>query len=172
MTNEFSDSGRCFVCGPVNPEGLRLEFRMDKDRGEAEAEVRFPDRYQGWEGVVHGGLLATVLDEAMIKAAWGKGLRCVTGEMTVRYAKPARTGVAFRLMGRVTGVKKDKMVFAESEILSAGGESVARATGKLFKVTAWPGRNDLAFPLGMTGEAVFRSPTKVRRRDPGREGSS
>lgn len=134
MAKEFNDNGRCFVCGPGNPEGLRLEFRMDKDRGEAEAEVVFPERYQGWEGVVHGGLLATVLDEAMIKAAWGKGLRCVTGEITVRFAKPARTGDAYRLEGRVTGEKKDKIVFAESEILSADGEAVARASGKLFKV--------------------------------------
>ena len=134
MAGEFNDNARCFVCGPGNPEGLRLEFRMDKGRGEAEAEVIFPERYQGWEGVVHGGLLATVLDEAMIKAAWGKGLRCVTGEMTVRYMKPARTPVAYRVIGRVTGDKKDKMVFAESEIIGADGESVARATGKLFRV--------------------------------------
>jgi uncharacterized protein (TIGR00369 family) len=134
MAKEFNDNGRCFVCGPGNPEGLRLEFRTDKDRGEAEAEVRFPERFQAWDGVVHGGLLATVLDEAMIKAAWGQGLRCVTGEITVRYTKPARTGVAYRLRGRVTGEKKDKMVFAESEILGADGESVARATGKLFRV--------------------------------------
>ena len=82
----------------------------------------------------HPGLLATVLDEAMIKAAWGKGLRCVTGEMTVRYMKPARTPVAYRVIGRVTGEKKDKMVFAESEIIGADGGSVARATGKLFRV--------------------------------------
>lgn len=134
MTNEFNDNGRCFVCGPGNPEGLRLEFRMDKDRAEAEAEVSFPERYQGWEGVVHGGLLATVLDEAMIKAAWGKDLRCVTGEITVRYTKPARTGLVYRLLGRVTGEKKDKMVLAESEILGADGDAVARASGKLFRV--------------------------------------
>jgi uncharacterized protein (TIGR00369 family) len=134
MDKEFNDNGRCFVCGPGNAEGLRLEFRMDKDRGEAEAKVIFPERYQGWEGVVHGGLLATVLDEAMIKAAWGKGLRCVSGEITVRYAKPARTAVTYRLVGRVTGEKKDKMVFAESEILDGAGETVARATGKLFRV--------------------------------------
>ena len=135
MDKEFNDNGRCFVCGPGNPEGLRLEFGMDKDRGEAEAKVIFPERYQGWEGVVHGGLLATVLDEAMIKAAWGKGLRCVTGEITVRYTKPARTGEIHCLRGRVTSEKKDKIVFAESEILDGAGETVARATGKLFKVS-------------------------------------
>ena len=135
MTNEFNDNGRCFVCGPGNPEGLRLEFRMDKDRAEAEAEVSFPERYQGWEGVVHGGLLATVLDEAMIYAAGAKGLKCVTGEMTVRYVKPASTGVAYELKGRFVE-DQGRIVLAESELRDSDGLEVARATGKLFKIRA------------------------------------
>jgi len=97
--------------------------------------VVFPERFQGWEGVVHGGLLATVLDEVMIYAAGSNGLRCVTGEITVRYVKPARTGDAYRLAGRVTGAK-GKIVLAESELLGGDGEVFARAAGKLFKVGA------------------------------------
>jgi acyl-coenzyme A thioesterase PaaI-like protein len=135
MTDRFNDNKRCFVCGPGNPEGLRLEFRIDKDRGEAEANVNFPGRFQGWEKIVHGGLLATVLDEAMIYAAGAKGLKCVTGEITVRYVKPAGTNEAYRLKGWVTG-KKGKITFAESEIIGGDGEVVARASGKLFKVVA------------------------------------
>jgi uncharacterized protein (TIGR00369 family) len=132
MAKELNDNGRCFVCGPDNPEGLRLEFRMDRERGEAGTDVVFPARFQGWEGIVHGGLLATVLDEAMIKAAWARGQRSVTGEITVRYLKPARTGEAYRLKGRVTGTR-GKIILAESELLGEGGEAVARASGRLFK---------------------------------------
>ncbi len=101
--------------------------------GRAAADVVFPERFQGWEGIVHGGLLATVLDEVMIYAAGSNGLRCVTGEITVRYVKPARTGDAYRLVGRVTGAK-GKIVLAESELLGGDGEVFARATGKLFEV--------------------------------------
>jgi uncharacterized protein (TIGR00369 family) len=133
MTKGFIDNRRCFVCGEKNPDGLRLVLRMDKGRGRADAEVVFPGRFQGWEGVVHGGLLATVLDEAMIYAAGSNGLRCVTGEITVRYIKPARTGEPYRLTGRVTGAK-GKITLAESEVLGADREAVARATGKLFRV--------------------------------------
>jgi uncharacterized protein (TIGR00369 family) len=114
MTQRFNDNKRCFVCGQENPAGLKIKFRMDPGRGEAEANVDFPERFQGWEKIVHGGLLATVLDEAMIYAAGAKGLKCVTGEITVRYIKPARTNEAYRLKGRVNG-EKGKIAFAESE---------------------------------------------------------
>ncbi len=133
MDKVFTDNLRCFVCGKDNPDGLRLDFRMDGERGAAEAAVTFPERYQGWETVVHGGLQATVLDEAMIKAAWAKGQRSVTGEMTVRYIKPVRTGTPYLVRGRVTG-SKGKITLAESELVNMDGEVAARATGKLFRV--------------------------------------
>jgi len=134
MDDRFNDNKRCFVCGKNNQDGLRLEFRVDRERGEASVEVVFPGRFQGWEGIVHGGLLATVLDEAMIKAAWARAMRCVTGEITVRYVKPAQVAEAYRLTGRVTGAR-GKIVLAESELLGDDGESVARASGKLFRVS-------------------------------------
>jgi acyl-coenzyme A thioesterase PaaI-like protein len=133
VSKEFVDNHRCFVCGEKNSEGLRLEFRLDQGRSEAEATVIFPERFQGWEGVVHGGLLATVLDEAMVKAAWARDMRSVTGEITVRYLKPAEVAKPYRLTGRLTGAR-GKIVLAESELVGEDGQAVARATGKLFKV--------------------------------------
>jgi uncharacterized protein (TIGR00369 family) len=135
MTEEFSDDRMCFVCGEKNPHGLKLRLRVDAERGESCAEVAFEERFQGWAGIVHGGLLATVLDEALIYAAGAKGLKCVTGEMTVRYVKPVRTGAPYALRGRFLE-DKGRMVLAESELLDADGTQVARATGKLFKVAA------------------------------------
>jgi len=133
MKKDFTDNRRCFVCGEKNLDGLRLVLRMDKGEGRAAADVVFPERFQGWEGIVHGGLLATVLDEVMIYAAGSNGLRCITGEITVRYVKPARTGEPYRLTGRVTG-HRGRIVLAESELLGGDGEVFARATGKLFRV--------------------------------------
>jgi uncharacterized protein (TIGR00369 family) len=134
MANEFRDDRVCFVCGEKNPVGLKLRLRTDPERGESAAEVIFAENFQGWAGVVHGGLLATVLDEALIYAAAAKGLKCVTGEITVRYIKPASTGVAYTLKGRFLE-DKGRMVLAESVLLDADGQEVARAGGKLFKVT-------------------------------------
>jgi uncharacterized protein (TIGR00369 family) len=133
MAKEFRDDRACFVCGEKNPAGLKLRIRADAERGEATADVIFPEHLQGWAKIVHGGLLATVLDEAMIYAAGAKGLKCITGEMTVRFVKPASTGVAYTLRGRFVE-DQGRIVLAESALLDGEGQEVARATGKLFKV--------------------------------------
>ncbi len=137
MESTFRDDRACFVCGERNPIGLKLRLRTDPGKGRSEAEVAFAPHFQGWAGIVHGGLLATVLDEAMIYAVGAKGIMCVTGEMTVRYIKPASTGVAYTLKGRFVE-DKGRIVLAESELLDAAGNEVARASGKLFKVPAVP----------------------------------
>jgi uncharacterized protein (TIGR00369 family) len=133
MENEFRDDRVCFICGEKNPAGLKLRIRTDPESGESAADVIFPEHFQGWAKIVHGGLLAAVLDEAMIYAAVAKGLKCVTGEMTVRYVKPASTGVAYKLRGRFLE-DQGRIVLAESALLDNDGQEVARATGKLFKI--------------------------------------
>jgi uncharacterized protein (TIGR00369 family) len=133
MDKEFRDDRVCFVCGEKNPIGLKLRIRMDAERGESTAEVTFRDDFQGWAKIAHGGLLATVLDEAMIYAAGAKGIKCVTGEIAVRYVKPASTGVPYELKGRFLQ-DKGRVVLAESELCDGQGVVVARATGKLIKV--------------------------------------
>lgn len=134
MENTFRDDRVCFVCGEKNPIGLHLRIRTDPERGESAAEVTFRDDLQGWTGIVHGGFVATVLDEALIYAAGAKGHTCVTGEITVRYVKPVSTGVPYALRGRFLE-DKGRIVLAESELVDPQGVQVARATGKLFKVT-------------------------------------
>jgi uncharacterized protein (TIGR00369 family) len=133
MEKEFRDDRVCFVCGEKNPIGLKLHITTDAERGESSADVTFPEGFQGWSKIVHGGLLATVLDEAMIYAAGAKGLKCVTGEMTVRFIKPASTGLIYTLKGRFVE-EKGRIVLAESILLDGDGQEVAKATGKLFKV--------------------------------------
>jgi uncharacterized protein (TIGR00369 family) len=130
---EFNDDQHCFVCGKKNMAGLRLEFAQNPQSGETEATVAFPDHLQGWAGVVHGGLLATVLDETLVKAAGVAGYKCVTAEITVKFRKPAPTGASLAVSGKVLETR-GRVVLAESRILDAGGQVLAQATGKLFKV--------------------------------------
>ncbi len=129
----FDDDQNCFVCGRKNVAGLQLDFRRDAASGAAEAEVAFPVQYQGWRCTVHGGLLATVLDEAMAQAAAASGLKSVTAEITVKFRKPAMTGEPCRVSARVTG-SRGRIVFAESRLGDGHGQVLAQATGKLFKV--------------------------------------
>lgn len=131
--DEFNDDQNCFVCGERNPVGLRLEFQLDGPAGASGAQVLFPAHLQGWQDTVHGGLLATVLDEAMIKAAGAAGHKCVSAEITVRYRKPAPTGAPLAVSGNVLEAR-GRIVLAESRIADAQGQVLAQATGKLFKV--------------------------------------
>ena len=92
--------GGCFGCSPRNPHGLRLSFRRT-DVG-CNARCTVPDRLCGFDGLVHGGIIATLLDEA---AAWAciahLGKLGLTREMTTRYIKPVPTNAEILLEGRV-----------------------------------------------------------------------
>ena len=131
--SEFNDDQNCFVCGKGNTTGLRLVFRENTSSRETEAEVVFPAYLQGWRDTVHGGMLATVLDEVMVQAAMAVGVKCVTAEITVKYKKPATTGTPYLLSGK-TLETKGRIITAESHIHDASGQIYAQATGKLFKI--------------------------------------
>jgi len=131
--NDFSDDHHCFVCGQENPAGLKLAFAQNPRSGEVEVGVVFPPHLQGWQGTVHGGLLAAVLDETMIKAAAAAGHKCVTAEITVKYKQPAATGKTYRASGKVLEAR-GRIITAESRISDASGRICAQASGKLFKI--------------------------------------
>lgn len=77
----------CFGCGRDNPIGLKLSFQCDGKTARAEfTPTKF---YQGWPGVVHGGIITCILDEAMIYAALFEGMNCVTAKMQVKLRHPA-----------------------------------------------------------------------------------
>jgi len=130
---DFNDDQNCFVCGKKNAAGLQLEFCENRHRGEIEAKVVFSARLQGWQNTVHGGLLATVLDETMIKAAAVTGIKCVTAEITVKYKKPALTGEPYLAAGKVLETR-GRIITAESRLCDATGQIYAQATGKLFRL--------------------------------------
>lgn len=127
----FSDNNLCFVCGTGNPQGLKLAFHYNEESGQVESEVRFPGHLQGWQGVAHGGLISTVLDEIMIKAAAEKKLKCVTGEINVKFKKPTLTNKTYLIRGKVVEIKK-RLIFTEGFLLDSDGEIMAAAKGKLF----------------------------------------
>ena len=80
----------CFGCGKDNPIGLHLEFKFEGDKYFATKVV--PREYQGYEGMVHGGILTTMLDEAMASYVKDKyGLKAVTGTLKMRYKSPTPT---------------------------------------------------------------------------------
>jgi uncharacterized protein (TIGR00369 family) len=127
-----SEYNRCFACGAANARGLRLVPRSEN--GEAVAEFRPDPDLEGYPGVVHGGLIGTVLDEIMVWAArYAAGTVAVTGEMTVRYVKPVRTGGVYIGRGRVRE-NKGRLIVTEGTLTDESGEVFARSQAKLFAV--------------------------------------
>ncbi len=100
-----ADDG-CFVCGAENPIGLRAEFSVDSENNRAIANITIGSNFQGWQGVVHGGIIATLLDETAIYACRALSDRAVTAGMSVKYKHPVRIDCPLTLKAEVISVKR------------------------------------------------------------------
>ena len=100
MENELSLRNEwCFGCGHQNPFGLKLTFEEQDETYIA----RFTGRpqHQGYDGIMHGGIVSTLLDEIMARYLYAKGMNAVTARLEVRYLKPTPIGVPLLLKGRI-----------------------------------------------------------------------
>jgi uncharacterized protein (TIGR00369 family) len=128
---EVHFDGHCFGCGPLNMEGLRLVFTPGPDGSWADYEV--PDRFQSWAGMVHGGVISLMLDEAVGWAAWHAGHPGVTGRLQVSYRRPLKLGERVRIVGQVERVRRS-LVYLTAFIENREDHSrVADATATLME---------------------------------------
>ncbi len=123
-----NDVPMCFACGRDNTVGLKLEFHRDGE--SVKSEFTPGEQYQGWPGVVHGGIICTLLDEALGYAAGFQGLYAVTARMDVQYRKPAMVGKRLLLSARVSSVS-GRDVRSEGRITDEDGVLVAEAQAEL-----------------------------------------
>ena len=127
-----SASNRCFGCGPANAAGLRLEFLLAEDGGVVTLPV-VADRFEGHPGYLHGGIIATLLDEAMSKSARARGLTTMTRKLEVEYLRPVPSGAPLRVEGRIARSEGRKH-WMEAEIRDAEGTVLAAAKGVFVEV--------------------------------------
>jgi acyl-coenzyme A thioesterase PaaI-like protein len=101
MTRERGrpDANQCFVCGPDNAAGLRVAFRMDGDICRAEF-VPAP-HHAGYDGMAHGGILFSVLDDVMANWLFLQGIRAHTARCEIRFRQPVPLGTRLSLEGRL-----------------------------------------------------------------------
>ena len=145
---ELPHTAGCLVCGRQNVHGLGLSLHVDEQRGVVWTEFSPRPEHIGFEGIAHGGVLATVLDEAMVWAATWAGKRfCVAGEISVRFRKSAEVGRTLSCEARVEspGSRRPglpRLLHASGTIVEVeGGAVVAEATGKYVPVA--PDRNEV-----------------------------
>ncbi len=129
--NGSKDNSACFVCGRSNASGLRAEFLFDET--ERTLRGRFTPRteHQGYEGIVHGGVIAALLDEAMVKLSGRTGAPAVSAELAVRFRAPAAPGESLAVLARITA-EAGRLVEAEARV-ERGSTVIAEARGKMLR---------------------------------------
>ena len=127
---------RCFGCGQANSVGLRLEFSQSAE-GAVVSNAVISDQYEGPRGYVHGGIIATLLDEAMSKANRAQGVTAMTRQMQVEYLRPVPSNAPIRIEGNVTRSEGRKH-WTEAKIQNAEGLVLAHATGLFIAITVRP----------------------------------
>ena len=129
----------CFACGELNEIGLHLKLNLEPER--CWTEMVMPRRFEGWEGIIHGGILCTILDEVMawalvVQDNWG-----VTARLSIDFRQPVAVGRTIRAEGWITEARRRVQVTA--------GRIVDRETGR-----------ELA-----TAQATYLAATESRKRE-------
>jgi uncharacterized protein (TIGR00369 family) len=124
---------KCFACGQGNAEGLQLEFFFDEEARTAFCKFNLPRKFQGPPGHAHGGVIATILDEAMGKVNKLRNVLALTKSMNVEYLKPVPLGKPLLVTGREQHVEGRKHVNL-AEITDAEGAILARSSGTFVAV--------------------------------------
>ena len=117
----------CFACGTLNEHGLGLRIHVEPRRSWTELELQ--PRFEGWEGIAHGGILCTILDEVMAWALVAEDNWGVTARLSVEFKKPVPVGTRLRAEGWVTRSRR-RLVETAARIVDQGsGAELAEATG-------------------------------------------
>jgi len=126
---EPNPANKCFGCGGDNAGGMKLTFEQDNVNRKIVGRFVLGEKYQGGGGFAHGGIIATLLDEAMGKVRRFREVRAVTAELTVEYLKPVNVQSEIVVEGRETE-QKGRNLFMTGEIRNEAGEVLARGKGR------------------------------------------
>jgi uncharacterized protein (TIGR00369 family) len=118
----------CFACGSLNAHGLQLDLHVEP--GRCWTEFALDNRFEGWEGIVHGGILCTILDEVMAWALVGEDNWGVTARMEVAFRRPVLVGTTVRAQGWITEARRRVVATGARIVDAATGEELASATGR------------------------------------------
>ncbi|MDP6376212.1 MAG: PaaI family thioesterase [Pseudomonadales bacterium] len=121
------EANRCFVCGPGNPIGLNVRFRLEDD--VCKAEFTPDERHMGYDDVTHGGIIFGLLDDVMANWLWLQGLHSFTARADIRYRAALPVGTPVSLEGRCVKCKARLAQMEGLVIRQDVGDVVARASG-------------------------------------------
>lgn len=134
MSQLRSDANQCFVCGPGNPAGLKLTFRLEND--VCRSEYTPAPHHCGYDGVTHGGLIFSALDDVMANWIFLKGIRAYTAKCDIRYKDSLPTGTPVRLEGRCVKERGRLVVMQGKMIREDNNELVAETEASFMKAAS------------------------------------
>jgi uncharacterized protein (TIGR00369 family) len=127
---KLEDDHYCFVCGEQNPYGFHLTFSLHEDSAVTEF---IPQKiHQGYKDIVHGGIISTLLDEAMVKAALLRGITAITAEITVRFRNPLIVGERVIIEASIIRMNK-KIIETSARMRKTDNTLVAEGHAKLLR---------------------------------------
>ncbi len=132
---KFETYGKCFVCGGDNPDGLHLQFDIDKEKRILKTKFIASPTFQGYDGIVHGGIISTLLDEDMAELYYELGYNTVTASLEVRFKNPAPILEPLHVYGEILEVGK-RLVRAKAHITKEDGTIIAEGRSNLIKQKA------------------------------------
>jgi acyl-coenzyme A thioesterase PaaI-like protein len=129
----LDDDAMCFCCGPLNPIGLKLTF--EEIPGGRMRTLWTPRKeHQGFKDIVHGGLVATVLDEVMVRMLYLRGISAVTGTMETKLIRPLKWGTEYRFEGWLVRDRGRALVTEAEAFDCQSGTNVAWARATCIRV--------------------------------------
>lgn len=135
--NDTTDYQRCYACGQRNPYGLQMVFRQENDTIVSDFQPR--EEHQGFPGVLHGGIIATLFDEALNRTSMlaEQPVWSMTGRLEVRYRRYVPYGPRLRIRARL-GRQRGRMIQATGTLTLADDEEVvlAEAQGSFMALSA------------------------------------
>jgi uncharacterized protein (TIGR00369 family) len=111
MMDKQPNSRMCFICGLQNPVGLKMAIYNDHDNDQVVSTVSVPEHFQGYPGVVHGGIVATMLDEVSGRALLVDGSDenlMVTVKLEIKYRQPTPTLTPLKVIGKVISASSSR----------------------------------------------------------------
>jgi len=123
---KLEDDQFCFACGAKNPIGLNMDF----DYSDNEVTIKFTPKkeHQGWNNIIHGGILSTLMDEAMAKLIIHNGDFAVTSRMDTRFLRPANVGEEITITAKIDR-HEGKNFYASSKIVNSRRKILASCKG-------------------------------------------
>lgn len=122
------NANHCFVCGPRNASGLRVRFALNSD-GLCQARWTSTHDYMGYDGVTHGGILFSLLDDVMANLFFLQGEICVTAKAEIRFRNPLQIGESIQLQSKLVSRRRNLAVIEASARREHDGMLIASSIG-------------------------------------------